>query len=222
MHTIAVVEDDRMLNEALARMLQKNGYQVIRAHTLAEGRKLAAGGPDLMIVDIGLPDGEGLDLCRMARREGEIPVLFLTARDEEADMLRAFDCGADDYLVKPFSLPVLLKHVEAILRRSGRERRTFRYQGLTVDFDRKQVFCGEEPVRLTAREYALLELLVKNQGRVVTRKLILQQIWDAEGSFVEENTVNVTLNRLRKKIEPDPSSPVYIRNVFGMGYTFGE
>ena len=156
MHTIAVVEDDRMLNEALARMLQKNGYQVTRAHTLAEGRKLAAGGPDLMIVDIGLPDGEG------------------------------------------------------------------RYQELTVDFDRKQVFCGEEPVRLTAREYALLELLVKNQGRVVTRKLILQQIWDAEGSFVEENTVNVTLNRLRKKIEPDPSSPVYIRNVFGMGYTFGK
>ena len=108
MHTIAVVEDDRMLNEALARMLQKNGYQVTRAHTLAEGRKLAAGGPDLMIVDIGLPDGEGLDLCGMARREGEIPVLFLTARDEEADMLRAFDCGADDYLVKPFSLPVVL------------------------------------------------------------------------------------------------------------------
>ena len=91
-----------------------------------------------------------------------------------------------------------------------------------MDFDRKQVFCGEEPVRLTAREYALLELLVKNQGRVVTRKLILQQIWDAEGSFVEENTVNVTLNRLRKKIEPDPSSTVYIRNVFGMGYTFGK
>ncbi len=86
-----------------------------------------------------------------------------------------------------------------------------------MDFDRKQVFCGEEPVRLTAREYALLELLVKNQGRVVTRKLILQQIWDAEGSFVEENTV-----KLRKKIEPDPSSPVYIRNVFGMGYTFGK
>lgn len=171
MHTIAVVEDDRMLNEALARMLQKNGYQVTRAHTLAEGRKLAAGGPDLMIVDIGLPDGEGLIFAGW---------------------------------------------------HAGRERRTFRYQELTVDFDRKQVFCGEEPVRLTAREYALLELLVKNQGRVVTRKLILQQIWDAEGSFVEENTVNVTLNRLRKKIEPDPSSPVYIRNVFGMGYTFGK
>ena len=222
MKTIAVIEDDTLLNEALSLMLTKAGYETLRAHTLREGISLIPRLPDLMIIDISLPDGEGTEICCQARAYSPIPVLFLTARDEERDMIEAFDLGADDYLVKPFPMQVLLKHVEAILRRTGGEDDVILYRGLAVNPGRKQVLRDGEEIRLSAREYALLELLARNQGKVVTKAMILEQVWDAEGTFVEENTVNVTLNRLKKKIEPDPSDPIYIRNVFGLGYTFGE
>ncbi len=222
MKTIGIVEDDRLLNEALAKMLEKNGYQPLQAHTLEEGMKLIRQKPELIILDINLPDGEGTRICQAAREYSRIPVLFLTARDEEEDMIQAFDLGADDYLVKPFSMAVLLKRVEAVLRRTQGEKEVFLYRGLTIDPERKQVAREGEEIRLTPKEYALLELLARNQGRVLTKTMILEQVWDNQGSFVEENTVNVTLNRLKKKIEPDPENPVYIRNVFGLGYTFGD
>lgn len=222
MTTIGIVEDDRLLNEALARMLEKKGYYPLRAYTLEEGMKLIRQKPELIILDINLPDGEGTRICKAAREYSRIPVLFLTARDEEEDMLRAFDLGADDYLVKPFSMAVLLKHVEAVLRRTQGEQEVFLYRGLTIDPERKQVAREGEEIRLTPREYALLELLARNRGRVLTKTMILEQVWDNQGAFVEENTVNVTLNRLKKKIELDPENPVYIRNVFGLGYTFGD
>ena len=139
MKTIGIVEDDRLLNEALAKMLEKNGYQPLQAHTLEEGMKLIRQKPELIILDINLPDGEGTRICQAAREYSRIPVLFLTARDEEEDMLQAFDLGADDYLVKPFSMAVLLKHVEAVLRRTQGEKEVFLYRGLTIDPERKQV-----------------------------------------------------------------------------------
>ena len=222
MKTIAIIEDDKLLNEALSRMITKAGYETLRAYTLREGISLIYRLPDLMIIDINLPDGEGTKLCRQAREYSTIPVLFLTARDEEQDMIEAFELGADDYLVKPFPMPVLLKHVEAILRRTSGEEEGILYRGLRILPERKQVLRDGKEIRLSAREYALLELLARNRGKVVTKPMILEQVWDAGGSFVEENTVNVTLNRLKKKIEPDPANPVYIRNVFGLGYTFGE
>ena len=222
MTTIGIVEDDRLLNEALARMLEKKGYYPLRAYTMEEGMKLIRQKPELIILDINLPDGEGTRICKAAREYSRIPVLFLTARDEEEDMLRAFDLGADDYLVKPFSMAVLLKHVEAVLRRTQGEKEVFLYRGLTIDPERKQVAREGKEIRLTPKEYALLELLARNRGRVLTKTMILEQVWDNQGAFVEENTVNVTLNRLKKKIEPDPEKPVYIRNVFGLGYTFGD
>ena len=208
MTTIGIVEDDRLLNEALARMLEKKGYHPLRAYTLEEGMKFIRQKPELIILDINLPDGEGTRICKAAREYSRIPVLFLTARDEEEDMLRAFDLGADDYLVKPFSMAVLLKHVEAVLRRTQGEKEVFLYRGLTIDPERKQVVREGEEIRLTPREYALLDLLARNRGRVLTKTMILEQIWDNQGAFVEENTVNVTLNRLKKKIEPDPENPV--------------
>ena len=223
MHTITVVEDDPLLNNALCRMLSDAGYHASGAHTLAEGIRLLRQMPDLLLLDIGLPDGEGIRLCEHIQNTGKIPVIFLTARDEEADMLRAFDCGADDYLVKPFPMAVLLKHVEAVLRRtSGDGSHRFCYGDLMINLDSKQVRISGDPVRLTPKEYRLLELLAQNQKRVVTKRMMLEQIWDEDGSFVEENTVNVTLSRLKKKIEPDPSNPIYIKNVFGLGYTLGE
>nr|CRY96026.1 hypothetical protein [uncultured prokaryote] len=222
MNTVAIVEDDRLFNEALYQILKKAGYETARAYSYGEGLALIEKTPDLMIVDVNLPGGEGFELCRRARDYGQIPVIFLTARDEETDMIKAFDLGADDYLVKPFPMAVLLKHVEAVLRRSSSEKDVLSYMDLQIDFQRKSVSYQGAEIKLTAREYGVLALLAKNQGRIVTKEMILEQVWDAEGAFVEENTVNVTLSRLRKKIEPEPASPIFIRNVFGMGYTFGK
>lgn len=222
MNTVAIVEDDRLFNEALHQILKKAGYETARAYSYGEGLALIEKKPDLIIIDVNLPGGEGFELCRRARDYGQVPVIFLTARDEETDMIKAFDLGADDYLVKPFPMAVLLKHVEAVLRRSSSEKDILSYMDLQIDFQRKSVSYQGAEIKLTAREYGVLALLAKNQGRIVTKEMILEQVWDAEGAFVEENTVNVTLSRLRKKIEPEPASPIFIRNVFGMGYTFGK
>lgn len=222
MKTIAIVEDDVLLNEALCKTFENAGYHVKGAVSFNQGVSLLNDGTDLMVIDIGLPDGDGFALCRKAQEAHHVPVIFLTAHDEEQDMLNAFDCGADDYLVKPFPMSVLLRHAEAVLRRvSGEEPQIFCYEGLSIDFERKQVKCDGTAINLTPKEYRLLELLARNRKKVVTKRMMLEQIWDEDGSFVEENTVNVTLGRLKKKIEPDPSHPIYVKNVFGLGYTFG-
>ena len=202
MKKIAVIEDDELLNQALVITLKKEGYQVTTGKSCRYGIALLQDNPDLMLVDINLPDGNGISICREAEHFGKTPVLFLTARDEERDMLEAFDAGCDDYVVKPFQMPVLKKRIEAILRRSGGEEDLFLFRGLRVDWKKK--------------------LLVRNRGQVLTKETILERIWDIDGQFVVENTVSVTVNRLRKKIEPDKSSPIYIKNVFGLGYTFGD
>lgn len=222
MKKIAIIEDDKLFHEVLHRTLKKAGYQVADAFSLAQGYEVLKEYPSLLIIDRNLPDGDGVALCRKVKVCEDIPVLFLTARDEEKEVIKAFDLGADDYLVKPFSMAVLLKHIEAIFRRMGKNREIFQYENLKIDFERKQVFSETEEVKLTAKEYKLLEILAKNKGRVLTKTMLLQQVWDVEGTFVEENTVNVTLNRLKKKIEPDPSNPIYITNLFGIGYTFGK
>lgn len=220
MSHILIVEDDPLFNEALCRTLEKAGYSVQRAYSLIEAAAHMDRQTSLLIVDIGLPDGTGLEFCRNVRQTSQVPVIFLTARDGEEDMIQAFDWGADDYLVKPFPMAVLLKHVEAVLRRSGeKDQNLYTYKDLVVDLNRKRVCRSGRLLKLTAREYQLLELLMRNAGKVVTKTMMLEQVWDVEEVYVEENTVNVTLNRLKKKIEPDPANPVYIKNVFGLGYT---
>lgn len=220
MTRIGIIEDDRLLNEALCTYLETLGYITDSAFSFEEGMALADKHPDLLLADIGLADGSGIEICRMAR--GKTPVIFLTAKDGEEDMLRAFGCGADDYLVKPFPMPVLAAHIQAVLRRTGGSRNELHYLDMYIDYDKKQVQLAGSSVKLTPREYQLLELLSQNRGRVVTKDMILEKVWDSRGVFVDDNTVNVTLNRLKKKIEPDPSHPLYIRNIFGLGYTFGE
>ena len=220
MTRIGIIEDDRLLNEALCTYLETLGYLTDSAFSFKEGIELSKRQHALLLADIGLADGSGIEICRMVR--GNTPVIFLTAKDGEEDMLRAFGCGADDYLVKPFPMPVLAAHIQAVLRRTGGSRNELHYLDMYIDYDKKQVQLAGSPVKLTPREYQLLELLSQNRGRVVTKDMILEKVWDSRGVFVDDNTVNVTLNRLKKKIEPDPSHPLYIRNIFGLGYTFGE
>lgn len=150
----------------------------------------------------------------------EIPAIFLTARDEERDMLAAFDIGADDYVVRPFSMKVLLKRIEAVLRRKSgeNEERTVCAGELVLYPDRKRAFIKGEEISLTGKEYRLLEYLMENQGQVLTKENILEHVWGLDGQFVVDNTVSVTINRLRRKISPGGEEACCIKNVFGFGY----
>ena len=221
---ILIAEDERDLNHILTERLRKEHYSVDACFDGQEALDYLEGAEyDALILDIMMPVMDGLTVLKKLRSRGNsVPVLLLTAKDSIEDRVNGLDAGANDYLVKPFSMAVLLKHVEAVLRRTQGEKEVFLYRGLTIDPERKQVAREGEEIRLTPREYALLDLLARNRGRVLTKTMILEQVWDNQGAFVEENTVNVTLNRLKKKIEPDPENPVYIRNVFGLGYTFGD
>ena len=216
--TIGIIEDDRLLNQALNKFLTDNGYDTVCTHSGGEAFAAAADHPDLWLIDIGLPDGNGLDLYRELTAAGKVPAVFLTARDEERDMLLAFDMGADDYVVKPFSMKVLLKRIERILKRD-REGRMLTCGDITLYPEKKLVFSGDEEINLTAKEYQLLELFMENQGQVLTKETILDRIWGIDGTFIEENTVSVTISRLKKKLGEGQS---YIKNVFGLGYRMGE
>lgn len=218
---IGIIEDDRWLNQALQIALKKAGYKVRTALSMQEALRSFDGSEALFVIDIGLPDGDGICLYRKLREKRNIPAVFLTAKDEEEDMLTAFDAGAEDYVVKPFSIKVLLKRIETVLRRNRGENLLL-YRDLVLDTDRKQASVKGREVSLTAKEYQLLEYLMNHQGRVLSKENILEHIWGIDGSFVVENLVSVTVNRLRKKIEPDVKEPVYIRNVFGLGYKIGE
>ena len=217
---IGIIEDDKLLNQALDIALQNAGYDTICVHTKKEALTLLGNGEDLLLVDIGLPDGDGLRLYQELQKTRNIPAIFLTAKDEERDMLAAFDMGADDYVVKPFSMKVLLKRIEAVFKRSS-EDQTLSCREITLYPLRKQVVLKGQEITLTAKEYQLLEYLLRNQGQVLTKENILEQIWGLDGQFVVDNTVSVTINRLRKKIEPDAKQPEYIKNVFGLGYRIG-
>lgn len=222
METIGIVEDDALLNQALEIALKKEGYQVISARDYKEGFRLRKQCPALMVIDVNLPDGNGIDLCKAIQEYQEIPVIFLTCRDEEEDMLGAFSAGADDYVVKPFPMRVLMKRIQAVLHRCRQEKEEFLYKGLKIRFDQKKVFRDDQEIFLTPKEYRLLEYMVKNRGQLLTKNQILEQVWDVDGMFVGENTVSVTVNRLRRKIEPDASQAIYVKNVFGQGYLFGD
>lgn len=219
--TIGIIEDDKLLNQALDIALRNAGYDTICARTKREALALLGNKESLLLIDIGLPDGDGIGLYQELQKKRNIPAIFLTARDEEQDMLAAFDMGADDYVVKPFSIKVLLKRIEAVCKRNGEEL-IFSCGEIALFSGRKQVFVNGQEIVLTAKEYQLLEYLMMNQGQVLTKENILERIWGVDGQFVVDNTVSVTINRLRKKIEPDEKQPRYIKNVFGLGYRIGE
>lgn len=223
MAQLLLVEDDALLGEALKASLEQDGHAVALASSAAQAKKLwQAVRFDLCLLDIRLPDGSGLDLCAGFRQERDTPVIFLTANDTDEDVVRGFQLGCDDYVTKPFAPEVLLQRVLAVLRRTGGASQMIRYQDLEIDLDRQAVRRQGVPVRLTATEWKLLEQLARSRGRVLTRNMLLEQIWDMEGSFVDENTLSVHIRRLRQKLEPDPKNPRYVVTVFGLGYTFGE
>lgn len=215
---IGIIEDDKLLHQALQITLQNAGYRTVSAYTKQEAFTAITGSESLLLIDIGLTDGNGIICYKELQEKGKkIPAIFLTARDEEKDMLQAFGTGADDYVVKPFSMKVLLKRIEVVVGRSERENR-LECGDITLFPDKMKVYKSQKELSLTAKEYQLLEYLMYNQGNVLTKENILEHVWGLDGQFVGDNTVSVTINRLRKKIEMDAGSPVYLKNVFGLGY----
>lgn len=211
MKRILLIEDDRDLNKGLAYDLELYEYRVYPAYTLAEGMALLdEKGADLILLDGSLPDGDGFDFCRAVKGECGIPVIFLTARDMEQDELQGFDCGADDYITKPFRMPILHRRIEAALRKSGGGPRPGEKGSAEYDDGFLQIDFADMTARLGGKELPLTP----------TKQLLLEKIWDASGNYVDEHTVAVNINRLRKKLVCPEHD--YIKTMYGMGYQWKE
>lgn len=221
MANIFLLEDDKILSKGISIALKKDEHKVVTAYGYLEAlQKYQNGKYDLFLLDINLPDGSGLEFCRKIRETSEIPVLFLTANDTEEDMLNGFGVGCDDYISKPFPIEVLRKKVLAVLKRTGGGKFRIKYRDLEVDKEKCLLLMNGQEIHLTSTEYKLLIYLMENKGRVVTKTMLLEQLWDIDGNFVNDNTVRVNIKRLRQKLNDEKQE--YIVTVFGMGYTFGE
>ena len=224
MATVLIIEDDKILNRGVTFALKKEGYNVISAYSKFEGKQMILNNEiDFLLLDINLPDGNGIDICKEIRKKVNFPIVFFTANDTEEDMVKGFESGCDDYITKPFSVALLRHKVNAILRKNNIiNKNIFEYDSLKVDFDKMSVVINDKEVNLTITEYKLLELLIKNRGQVLTKEILLEKVWDSNGNFVDGNTLSVNIRRLRSKIEIDSKKPRYIITIFGIGYTFGE
>lgn len=223
MQTVLVVEDDRLICEGITFALEKAGFVVRQADSLRAAARQLEKSPDLVLLDVNLPDGDGRELLARIRLHSQVPVIVLTAKDTEKDMLAGFDAGCDDYVTKPFSLPILVKKIQAVLKRSGSRSGRLLLQG-DISYDLEaHILCkkGQE-VRLTATEQRLLELFLRHRGQVLTREQIVAEVWDTYENYVDENTLNVNIRRLREKLEDDAKDPQYIKTIFGIGYKWQE
>ena len=222
---ILLLEDDMSLIDGLEYSLKKNGFDVEFVRTVKEALShlTEIKHYDLLILDVTLPDGTGFEVCERVRRSGsEIPIIFLTASDEEVNIIRGLDSGGDDYITKPFKIGELCSRIRALLRRAGLfhpETTTSMECGdIRIELLESRAFLKGHLLELTAAEYRLLCLLVRNADRVVTRELILNELWDSMGDFVDNNTLSVYVRRLREKIEIAPSKPEHLLTVRGFGY----
>ncbi|MET0214165.1 MAG: response regulator transcription factor [Vicinamibacterales bacterium] len=221
---ILLVDDEVAIQRSVGPLLRARGYDVDVAGTGAEALKTFAERPaDLIVLDLGLPDLEGTEVCRRVRAQSAVPILVLSARGAEADKVNALDLGADDYVTKPFGPEELLARIRVALRRvmsdEGTEKGLLRAGDLTIDYDRRRVLRGDAEIRLTPKEFELLSLLARNHNRVLTHRAILKEIWGT--SAVEQPEHLWTLvAQLRKKIEPDPSNPRYLLSEPWVGYRF--
>lgn len=222
---ILVVDDEQLFVKGLVRSLNNEGYQTVPAYDGRAAREcFNTGDFDLIILDIMLPETDGLTLCREFRSASEVPIIMLTARGEDIDKIIGLEMGADDYLAKPFNLRELLARIKAVLRRSGHDksgRKQLVRGDLVIDTARRKVTVNDREIDLTAKEFDLLLHLASSPGRVYTRGLLLEQVWGYD--FIgEDRTVDVHIRRLREKVEKDSGRPRYILTKWGVGYYFND
>ncbi|MEE8808312.1 MAG: response regulator transcription factor [Lactimicrobium sp.] len=217
MSVILLVEDDASIQSSLSLYLKENGYEVLCAGTIARAREMVEKDPDLILLDITLPDGDGLSFFRSLDKQ--IPVIFLTARDDESLQIKSFDLGAEDYVEKPFSPQVLLSRIRNVLRRTSQNDIVV-IDGLVIDMNSAHVSRDGKEIVLSAMEYRLLQIFLENRGKLLTREFLLDEIVESCGDYVNDNTLSVYIRRLRNKIEKDPVHPEILQTVRGLGYRF--
>jgi len=209
---ILLVEDDGDLGIALEELLCREGYEVLKASDVRSAQRAMDHSIDLVMLDVTLPDGDGVTLCRQWRREGvQTPILFLTAKDEELDIVRGLDAGGNDYVTKPFRMQELLSRIRALLRRNQKDTTVTR-SGITLDRAKLQAIRDGEPLLLTVTEYKILSKLIGERG-IVTRTALLDALWDVDSRFVDDNTLSVHVSRLREKLGGN-----HIKTIRGVGY----
>ncbi len=222
MSKILLLEDDLSLINGLSFAFRKQGFELAVVRTLKEANELWGEGKyDLLVLDVSLPDGTGYEFCKKVRQVSKVPIIFLTASDEEMNIIMGLDIGGDDYITKPFKLGVLVSRINALLRRAKGFNSTdteLQSNGIKVLMLQGQVFKNEKFIDLTAAEYKLLCLFMKNPNVVLTKEQILDKLWDCEGNYIDSSTLTVYMRRLRMKIEDNPSEPQMLLTVRRMGY----
>ena len=225
---ILVVEDDRTIASGLTYSLEQEGFTTVLRHTVKDATAAIEeqlGAIDLCLFDLSLPDGSGYDLCALVKKKRDIPVIFLTAFDDEVNVVMGLDMGADDYITKPFRVRELLSRINSVLRRYQRHaqpKTVVELGDVQINTSDGKVHKSGNEVLLTALEYRLLLIFANHLGQVLTRAQLLDRIWDVGGDFVNDNTLTVYIKRLREKLEDDPQQPMLIKTVRGMGYKAGE
>ena len=222
MSKILLLEDDLSLNNGLSFVFKKQGFELSIARTLKEAEGMWKDGKyDLRILDVSLPDGCGFEFCKKVRLTSKVPIIFLTASDEETSIIMGLDIGGDDYITKPFKLGVFVSRINALLRRANSFQAMdteLQSNGIKVLLLQGQVFKNGVLLDLTAVEYKLLCLFMRNPNMVLTKEQILDKLWDCDGNYIDSSTLTVYMRRLRMKIEDNPSEPQMLRTVRGMGY----
>lgn len=222
MSKVLVIEDDEMLNAGLCYNLQKKQIEVKEAYSLADARMiLEQGNYDLALLDVNLPDGDGFSFARELEERYHLPFVFFTAHNLDEEVLYGFKLGADEYITKPFNIKIVMERIQAVLRRikiqdAENEKKKYVCGSLAIDFEQRTVWKKGEALSLTPTEYNLLEFFCKNRGQVLTKELLLENIWDSKGNYVNEHALALNISRLRSKIEEEEES--YIKTIYGMGY----
>jgi len=225
---ILLVEDDRTIASGLEYSLKQEDYETVLCHNAATAKEVIQtklGEIDLCLFDLNLPDGSGYDLCALVKKQHDIPVIFLTAYDDEVNVVMGLDMGADDYITKPFRIRELLSRIKTVYRRYNRhtqQKTTIEIENIQINTLEGKVYKQGNEVLLTALEYRLFLIFANHIGQVLTRAQLLDRIWDVAGDFVNDNTLTVYIKRLREKLEDDPQNPTLIKTVRGMGYKVGE
>ena len=225
MPSVLVVEDDENLNRGITFSLKKSGYEVFSAESVKKAKRLASdNNVDVIICDVNLPDGNGLEFVRWMRCNYNTYIICLTALDQEMDQVIGYEAGADDYITKPFSLSVLLLKIEAHFRR--RQKKTEVRKMISGDIvfivGEMKVLIKNREISLTKTELKMLTFFLQNSKKILSKTQILENVFDLEGDFVDENTIAVNIRRLREKIEDNPATPVYIKNIRGLGYIWNQ
>ena len=226
MSKLLLVEDNKTIIKGLEYSLKQEGFEVSVEMSVKDTKEnILHHKYDLIILDISLPDGDGFELCSYIKQQGDTPIIFLTAREEESNVVLGLDMGADDYIIKPFRVKELISRINSVIRRYEKtqgKQSIIQVKDVILDTNKGTVYKNNQEVILTSLEYKILLMLFNNQGQLISREQILDKIWDIAGNFVNDNTLTVYIKRIREKIEDDSNHPEIIKTIRGLGYKVGD